>query len=114
MNKDRQVSGNFVVKVHKAYRLVVALCDSDLVGRKFEEFDLNSECEMQLDLSGGFFRGDKKSESEVRKVLADCDKEDANFFIVGEKSVDLAKDIGLVDDSGVKFVDSVPVALVLL
>ena len=38
-----------LVKIHKSYRNVVAVCDSDLIGKKFEED------KFQLDLKESFY-----------------------------------------------------------
>ena len=43
-----------LVKIHKSYRDVVAICDSRLLGNKFEQGN------MQIDLTGEFFNGDEK------------------------------------------------------
>jgi len=97
-----------LVKIHKSYRLVVAICDSDLIGKKLEEGN------KQLDMTGNFFKGDEKKDEELREIIEDCQREDATFFIVGKESVALCKEAGLVGDEGVKEVSGVPVALVLL
>ena len=41
------------VKIHKSYRTVVAICDSNLVGKKFEEG------KRQLDVKESFYRGEE-------------------------------------------------------
>ena len=95
-------------KIHKSYRLVVAICDKDIYGRKL--IDDNR----QLDLTGPFFQGEEVSEEELREKMIDCAKEDATFNIVGSRSVSVAKKIGLVVDEGVIEIGGVPFALVLL
>ncbi|MAG39349.1 hypothetical protein CMI41_00055 [Candidatus Pacearchaeota archaeon] len=122
-----------LVKIHKTYRWVVAVCDSNLIGKKFEEGN------KQLDLTGDFFKGDEKESEEIKGILADCQREDATFFIVGKESVGLCQEMGLVGGGvgsgsgdrvvgdvgggvgagdgaggGVGSVGGVPVALVLL
>lgn len=99
---------NHFVKVHRSYRLVAAICDSGIKGKKFEEGD------MVLDLSGQFFDGDGVETEDLGILLDRLEREDATFFIVGEESVEFAKGKGIVGDEGVMFVDSVPFALVLL
>ncbi len=96
------------VKIHKGTRYVVAICDSNLFGKKF------SEGEKQLDLTGGFFDGDEKSEEEIEEIIKDMKLEDACFNIVGNESVNLAKAMGIVKDEGVIEIGGVLVALVLM
>ncbi len=97
-----------LVKIHDAYRVVVAICDTDLYGRKLEEG------KMQLDLSADFFKGEEKTKDEVREIIMDMKKEDATFNIVGEKSVNLALEEGVIKSEGIIKIEGVPVALVLL
>ena len=90
--------------------MVVAICDSDLIGRKLEDQD----GKRVLDLSGEFFKGEEKSEEEVKEIIFKGNQEDASFNIVGEESCKVAKEIGLVEDEGIGFIENVPVALVLM
>ena len=50
-----------LVKVHKNTegQILLAICDDDLIGKKFEEGNL------QLDLSSDFYKGEEKSEDEI-------------------------------------------------
>ena len=96
-----------LIKVHKATRLAVALCDSDLVGKVF------NEGKYQLDLTGTFFLGEEKDKEEISELLDFYRKEDACFNIVGEKSCGVALKIGLISEKGILRVDGVPFALVL-
>jgi uncharacterized protein len=102
------MEGDVLIKVHKTYRWVVAICDADLVGKKFEEGN------RQLDVSKNFFEGDSVDFDEFNDRVGKCLDEDATFFIIGEKSIKMSKDVGLIDSAGVGEVDSVPFALVLL
>ena len=97
-----------LVKIHKGTRMIVAICDSDLLGKKFEDGD------KQLDLTTGFFDGDEMSVDEVKETVGDCSREDASFNVVGKESVAVCKEVGLVSDEGVIEIDGVPVGLVLL
>ncbi len=57
-----------IVKIHKRDdRTVVAVCDSDLLGRKFEEG------ERQLDLSGDFYKGEEMEDKEVGDLIRNAD-----------------------------------------
>ena len=99
-----------LVKIHNAYRQTVAICDSNLIGKKFESEDGL----LQIDLTGGFFNGEEMSEEQVLEIIRDANTEDATFYIVGKRACELAKQIGLVKDSGIKKIQDVSVALVLL
>ncbi len=100
--------GNILVKVHESYRWVVAVCDGDVFGRKLVDG------KRVLDVSGEFFNGKVMSVGEARDEIVRCAGEDATFNFVGEESVGLAKELGIVKDSGVIEIDAVPFGLVLM
>lgn len=97
-----------LVKIHDAYRMIVALCDSNLYGKKFEEGNL------QIDLSGPFFQGEENSEEEVKEILLDSVKEDAMFNFVGEESCALAAKLGIIFPENILKIQGVPIAMSLL
>ncbi len=97
-----------LIKIHKSYRNVVAICDYELIDKKFEEG------ERQLDLTGDFFKGEKKNREEIKEIIRKEQLEDSCFFIVGEKSVEVSKEVGLISEEGIKKIQNIPVALALL
>ena len=97
-----------LVKIHESYRQGAAICDSDLIGKKLEDG------EIQMDLTGNFFKGDEKTPEEVKEIIVNASREDANFNIVGEESCKLALEQGLIEEHGIKKIKNIPVALVLL
>jgi hypothetical protein len=97
-----------LIKIHKAYRGIVAVCDSDLAGKFFEEG------KRILDVRENFFKGDEKTHEELVEILIDLAKEDSTFFIVGKNSVNCSLQAGIISQEGVKQVQGVPFALVLL
>lgn len=97
-----------LVKIHDSYRTTVAICDSDVLDKKFEEGIY------QLDMTGNFFRGEEKSDEETKEIIDDFLREDATFNIVGEKACKLALSCGLIEKSAIIRIQSVPVALVLI
>lgn len=101
-----------LVNVHSGSRMVVAVCDSNLFGRKFED-NVNGE-DLQLDLTGKFFEGEKKTEEEVEEIIQDALREDASFNFVGENSCKIAKRINVIKEEGIIKISGIPVALVLL
>jgi len=97
-----------LIKIHPSYRKVIAICDSDLLGKKFEQG------KMQLDLTGDFFKGDEKSDEEIIQIMQDAATEDATFNIIGKKSIETALKAGIIDKSGIKTIQEIPFALTLL
>ena len=97
-----------LVKIHKSYRNVVAICDTNLIGKRVEEG------KFQLDLTGEFFKGEEMDIDEVRVLIEDMIKEDATFNIVGKESVKIARDVGIIDEEGIGKIKGIPYALVLL
>ena len=97
-----------LVKIHESYRKVVAICDAELLGKKFEEGL------MQIEIKEQFYAGEKKTEAEVLRIICDFAAEDATFNIVGEKAVRTALKAGVIENSGVIKILGIPHALVLL
>ncbi|MBI4150522.1 DUF424 family protein [Candidatus Woesearchaeota archaeon] len=74
------------------------MCDADLVGKRFEEGNL------QLDLTGDFYAGEEKTETEAGDILRNADH--AN--LVGQKSVALGIQEGIIDEAHVQHVKGIP------
>lgn len=97
-----------LVKIHSSYRNVVAICDSNLLGKTFEEG------KRQIKINEHFFKGDEKTEAEVLKIIEEGSAEDYTFNIVGEESIKTALKSGIITQEGIIKIQGVPVALVLL
>jgi hypothetical protein len=97
-----------IIKIHRAYRTCIALCDKDLIGKKFED-EIR-----QIDLSGKFFQGEESTEKEIVKVLKDWKREDAMYFIVGPKSCEAARKARIIDQCSLITIQDIPIAMVLL
>lgn len=97
-----------LVNIIKSYREVVAICDAELLGKYFEEE------RFQLDIKQSFFSGEKASEEEVIQIMQDMSREDATFNIVGEKSVNAAIKAGIISENGIKKIQGIPFALILM
>jgi len=97
----------YFFKIHRAYRDIVAICDSDLIGKKFEEG------KFQLDVKDDFFHGEEASEEKIAELIGDMSMEDSTFNIIGENSVKLALKTGIISEEGVKKISGIPFALVL-
>jgi len=96
------------VRIIKSYRDVVTICDSELLGKKFEEG------EFQLDIKEGFYKGDEMNEEQVLDVIRKMIGEDATFNIVGKKSVTLAILSGIITREGIKTIQDIPFAMILM
>ncbi len=96
------------INVIKSYRDVIAICDSELIGRYFEDG------KFQLNIKESFYKGDKKTEQEIIEIIKDMKKEDATFNIVGKKSINTAIKTGIISGNSVKTIKDIPFSLVLL
>jgi len=96
------------VKLHKSYRIVVAVCDNKLLGKKFVEGV------KQLDVRDNFYNKQEMSYNEVVKLMKFQASEDAIFNIVGDESVKAAQEAGIINEDGIGYIDNIPFALVLL
>jgi hypothetical protein len=93
------------LKIHEAYRKIVALADSDLIGKTFEEGI------KQIEVRPNFFNGEEIEKEVAVKVLQDMEREDATFCIVGEKSTETALKAGIISKQGIIKIQNIPVAL---
>jgi uncharacterized protein len=96
------------VNVIRSYRDVVAVCDDELLGKKFEEGKL------QLDVKESFFKGKESSKEETLEIMKDMKLEDSTFNIIGEKSVQTALEAGIITKEGIGIIANIPFALVLM
>ncbi len=96
------------VNIIKSYRDIVAVCDSGLIGKTFEEGNL------QLEVKESFFKGKEVSKEEPEEIVEDMAMEDATFNFIGEEAVAIASGQGVISEEAVKKIQGVPFALVLL
>ncbi len=96
------------VNVIKSCRDVVAVCDSDLIGKTFDEGD------MQLDIKESYYKGEDISREKAIEIIKDMSNEDATFNIVGEESVDAAIEAGIISEESIKKIQNVPFAMILM
>ena len=95
------------LKIHKSYREVVAVCDSELVGKKFESG------KFQLDVKENFYKGEKLSEEKIISEMKRMIREDATFNIVGEKSVNAAIKAEIISPDSIGKIAGIPFAMLL-
>jgi len=98
----------FFINVINSYRDVVAICDLDLIGKVFEQG------KFQLDVKESFYKGKQVSEKELLDMINHLSREDATFNIVGKNSVHVALKAGIILEEGIKKIQGIPFALVLL
>ena len=96
------------IKIHQAYRTIVAVCDSDIIGKTFEE-DIK-----QIHIRENFFKGEEKNKEETVKIMKNMNKEDATFNIVGKQAVECALEAGIIQEHGIIKIDNIPIALGLM
>jgi hypothetical protein len=84
--------------------VLVAACDSELIGLTF------CEGELHLYVNEDFFKGQPADEHEVKQAL----KEATIANLIGERSVSCGIESGVVDENCVIFIDGVPHAQMVL
>jgi len=88
--------------------MIVAICDSELLGKRFEEG------EFQIDVKDSFYGGERKTEEEVIEIMQEMLAEDATFNIVGKKSTQAALKAGIIDKKAIGKIKGIPFTLVLM
>ena len=96
------------VNIINSCRDVVAICDEELLGKKFEQENL------QLDVKESFYKGEKKSPEEVKKIMKAMKLEEATFNFVGEKTIKIAIETGLITQKNVNTIADIPFSMILL
>lgn len=76
--------------------LTISLCDSDLVGKQFEEGKLF------LDLSTSYYKGEDVKEDVAKEMLSRA----RSATVVGKESCDIAKEI--YPESSVNSIEDIP------
>lgn len=91
-----------IAKLHKSRdnKVVVAVCDSGLLGKKFEEGN------KQLDMTSDFFNGEEKDDLAIGDLIRNA----GSVNLVGEKAVKLGIDEGVVEEGHVKKIAGIPYA----
>lgn len=79
-------------------QFIVAVCDEDIIGKKFREGEL------VLKVDECFYKGDEANEEEVKEAL--CCATMAN--ISGKKSIACAVECGCIDPETIIFIEGIP------
>jgi hypothetical protein len=96
----------------KLSRTIVALCDNDILGKKFEEPFENGI--KQLFIREDFYKGEEKTYEEVLEIMSFWIREDATFNLAGKETIRAALEANIIKKENIQYVDDVPYALVLL
>ena len=97
-----------LVNIIKSYRNVIAICDSELVGKTFEEG------KKQLFVKESFYKGEEKTPEETKEIMQFMKKEDATFNLIGEEAIQAALDAKIITKAQIGKIKGIPFALVLL
>lgn len=97
-----------IIKIHESYRKIVAVCDSELLGKKFEEGI------KQLDIREDFYGNDERDEQEIVQILQDALSDDATFNFVGKKAVEAGIKAGIISKGSILTISGVPYILSLI
>ena len=96
------------IKIHNSYRDVISLCDSNLIGKKFEEG------KKQLDIRENFYKGEELKDEEIAEILKSKSKEDSTFNIVGDKAIKIALQSEIISEGSISYIALIPYALKLI
>lgn len=94
-----------LIKIHKTEdRKIVSLCDETLIGKKFEEGDL------QLEVSEFFYKGDKMDEEEILGEMRAV----SSLNIVGKEAIQFALKHNLISKQNIIKIQNIPHALTIV
>ena len=98
------------LKVHEAYRKIVAVSDLELFGKKFIEGN------KQIDVDKIFYAGDEMEEDKALEIMKMEYADDSTFSIVGKNSIKLAIKAGIIANKpkAILTIQGVPYALGLM
>jgi len=89
-----------IVKAHKSPegKRIISICDKEIIGKKF------SEKNKQLDLSSNFYKGEEKTEEDVRELVKDA----YILNIVGECSIEFCLKEGWISKNNIIRIKKIP------
>ena len=96
------------VNIISTYRYVVAVCDKELLGKRFEDG------KFQIDVKENFYKGKETERADAIKIMKEMSKEDATFNIVGKESVSAALEAGIISEKEIGRIHGIPFALILM
>ncbi len=92
-------SGDFCCKIYsQGDEILVAICDSELVGKEFREHGL------RLFVDGAFYKDGLCSEEEARRLFKDA----TMLNLVGKRIIEIAVADGFIDAKNIITVQGIP------
>jgi hypothetical protein len=98
------------LKIYTAYRKVVALCDADLIGKRFTE----GEGQRLLDVKESFYKGEVIDKEKALMIIKCEAADDSTFNFVGKEATSIGKEVGVIKEEGILKIQKIPFALGLL
>ncbi len=93
-----------LVKIHENKGSeIIAVCDSDLLGKKFTEGKLH------IDVNENFYKGKEMPRKSIIRILKAC----KNANIVGKESMKLALENSIIEETSIIRIKGVPIALLV-
>jgi len=87
------------IKIHKTgQKEILAVCDEDIIGKKFEQGDL---C---IEVSEVFYKDKKVDKKELEDLLKYYD----NINIVGKDSIKIALELGIIEKESIIQIKGIP------
>ena len=95
------------VKIHSSSRKVVAICDENLLGKKF------TEGIKLLQITESFYKGELMSKEKTFELMKYEFNEGSTFNIVGKESIKVAVKAGIINKEDVSKVNNIPFVLII-
>lgn len=95
------------VKLHKSSRTVVAICDENILGKKFLEGI------KQLDVTESFFKGEKMKKEEVISLMRYEFKSSSTFNLVGKETIEAAIEARIIEKDEFSRIKNIPFTLII-
>ncbi|BCS90619.1 MAG: hypothetical protein ARM1_0076 [Candidatus Micrarchaeota archaeon] len=95
------------IKEHRSDKgIILALCDSDLIGRVLKDNDAS----LDLKAYASFYKGELKDVSYVKDFINSNRYKIITINAVGREAVDLLIALSMIEDTNVRYVENVPYA----
>lgn len=96
------------IKIYETHPRIIAVCDSNLLGKNFEEG------KVQIEIREDFYKGNFYSLEEAEKILKKLSEDYCSFNIVGEKSIEIAIKLNLINKENILYIRGIPIAISLI
>jgi len=84
-------------------RIIIAICDENIIGKKFVDG------EYILEVSERFYKGERKSEEELKKILESYE----NVNLAGKKTIEFALKLKVINEESVIKIKGIPHAQII-